>query len=309
METTINDAPAFVDRRTRGLAGQFWSLILQPVAFFTRMASTPATSQWVWIALLVLILVGVSAVQQTDLQEPETSAPVDSPEIFDPGISSGPFGGPPPEGTPQQSTTTDPADVANKWSTALERGGSIVLQWLGLAALLNAIPLLRGRRPLPGRNFQIAVWATVPIGLMGALQLIYFAMGGAYGHDGISGLLLEWDQYLEFDELQQDALLALASTFTIFWLWSLMLLYLGGRFALNGRRWSVLLVMIMWIAILTFAPVLSGSVDAQAFIEENAPAEDSFEQPLEEMPPFEEPIIEDEGSPVEEPRPHIDRKG
>ena len=274
------------------------------------MASTATTSQWVWIALLILILVGVSAVQQADLQEGETAAPVDSP-VNDPGIIDGPFGGPPPEGTPEPTSTTDPADVANKWSTALERGGSIVLQWLGLAVLLNIIPMLRGRRPQPGRNFQVAVWATVPLGLMAALQLIYFAMGGAYGHDGISGLLLEWDRYLEFDDLQQDALLALASTFTIFWLWSLMLLYLGGRYALNGRRWSVLLVMILWIAILTFAPVLSGSVDAQEFIEENTPAkfDDSFEQPLEEMPSFEEPIIEDGGNPVEEPRPRIDRKG
>jgi hypothetical protein len=302
METTINDVPVFADRRSRGLAGQFWSLILQPGAFFRRMASAPATSQWVWIAVLILILAGVSAVQQTDLQEVDTAAPVDSPEIFDPGMSSGPFGGPPPEGTPQQESSADPEEVASKWSTALESGGTLILHWIGLAILLSMETLLRGRRPLPNRNLQIAVWASIPLGMMAAIQLIYFAMGGEYGQHGISGLLLEWDRYLEFNDWQQDAILSLASSFTIFWLWSLMLVYLGGRFALNGRRWSVMIVMLMWISILTFAPVVLGSVDAQTFIEENIPAPDnSIEQPFEETP-FESPMIEDEGIPAEQPQ-------
>jgi hypothetical protein len=45
-------------------------------------------------------------------------------------------------------------------------------------------------------------------------------------------------------------------------LWSLALLYFGARYALQGKWWSSLLVVILWVLVVTVAPIVSGDIDA-----------------------------------------------
>ena len=41
-----------------------------------------------------------------------------------------------------------------------------------------------------------------------------------------------------------------------------MLIYIGGRKALNGKSWAVALVVVVWVLILVFVPVITGAIAA-----------------------------------------------
>lgn len=300
-EVSVYQGSITANRRSQGFFGQFWGVLLQPVSFFKRLDTITSTSQWISVGLLILLLTGISAVQQDKSingVQNDSSTEVDGGEPISDPFMGGPIGGPPPGEIPgdQTSSTTSGADASETWGTGLLAAGILVLQWLGLAVVLSEVSLLRGKRPQLGKNMQIAVWASLPLGLMAALQLIYFAMGGTYGQAGLSGLLLEWKAYMDFSELQQNILLALTRHLTIFWLWSLLLIYLGARFTLNGRRWVSWLAVVIWLAVLILVPVFAGQVDAEAFIEENTAA--TADDQVDEMPPMEEmPFMEGEGMP------------
>lgn len=263
--------------RPRSLVGQVGMVLLEPGAFFRALPFVESSRQWVWAALLILALVGISAVRQDALlngggsNTPASMEPVfPDADISGGGVISGgggvlipsdPFGGgEAPPIAPEPAAAS--GDVSATWTTALLAASSVILSWFILAVLLCEVSLFNGVAPSLGRNVQVAIWTSVPLGLMAALQLLYYAAGGTVGQPGISGLLAEWQGYAELPTFSRSLLLSLTSRMTLFWLWSLVLLYIGGRMALNGKAWAVMIVVVVWVIIIVVAPVLTGAITA-----------------------------------------------
>lgn len=258
--------------RARGLASQTYTVLLQPGAFFRSINALEYTRQWLWIGLVILVLVGLSAVRQASLTT-DSAAPV-VPDFGLPpeggdfsggggGISVSPLGGPPPDaGIPDSSLGggASSSNIAATWTTALIAASGVLLGWAIQTALLAEVSLLRGFAPHLGRNLQIAIWSSVPLGLMAALQLLYYAAGGTGGASGVSGLLAEWEGYSQLPTFSQSILLSLTSRLTLFWLWSLVLIYIGARRTLGGRWWSSILVVIAWVVVVVVLPVITGAI-------------------------------------------------
>jgi hypothetical protein len=158
--------------------------------------------------------------------------------------------------------STGSSNIAGTWTTALIAASGIVLGWVIQTALLAEVSLFRGFAPRLGRNLQIAIWSSVPLGLMAALQLLYYAAGGTTGAAGVSGLLSDWEGYGQLSPFAQAVLLSLTSRLTFFWVWSLVLIYIGARQALSGRWWSSLLVVIAWMVVVVVVPVITGAIEA-----------------------------------------------
>ncbi len=256
--------------RPRGVMSQVMTVALQPTYFFRTLPNASDTRQWFWVAALILILVGLSAVRQESLQSSGgtdnfTPPIIDSPS---PGIERPGDGGFPgafpgdPGSVPPPVTPGAQTDISSTWTTALISGSHIILGWLILAVLLSEVPLLNGVGPSLGQNLQIAIWTTVPLGVMAGLQLVYFAAGGAPREAGLMGLLNYWEGYKQLPTFVQSLLLSLTSRLTLFWLWTLVLLYIGARNALRGKRWAAWLVIVMWVAVLVVVPVLTGAIAA-----------------------------------------------
>lgn len=259
--------------RPRGLVGQISTVLLEPRSFFRALPLNEGSRQWVWAAVLILALVGFSAVRQEALSGSAASSTTSPPALGQGGSSpfpsdSGGFPGgalPSPFDAGAGTNTGGSASGSNvsaTWTTALLAASSVILGWVVQMVMLCEVSLFNGTAPRLGRNLQIAVWATVPVGLMAALQLLYFAAGGTAGQPGLSGLLAEWDVYADMPVFGKSVLLSLTSRLTLFWLWSLVLLYIGGRMALRGRTWAVLLVVVAWALLVVLLPVLTGAVAA-----------------------------------------------
>ena len=251
--------------RQRGLWGQIWMALLQPGQFFRTIPALNQTRQWLWVGLLILALVGFSAIRQAAAPAADPNAfqvPTDigqpAPNPFGGGDFGIPDGGVPPVGTDTGST----ANVSTTWTTALLAASSIVLGWFIQTVLLCEVSLLRGFSPRLGRNFQIAIWASLPLGVMAVVQLLYYAAGGSITAAGLSGLVPEIPGYVNFSPYVQAIILSFATQFTLFWLWSLALIYIGARRALQGRWWSSVLVVIAWAVIIVVVPVLTGAIKA-----------------------------------------------
>ncbi len=257
--------------RSRSLPAQVSTVLLQPGVFFRTLPALAETRSWLWAAVLVLLLIGLSAVQRASLEGSGTQTP-DGGVTVDPGFggdigvpSDGiDLGGPPSGFVPQPTdsgTAGGSVDVASTWTTALVAASGVVLGWGILTVLLSEASLLRGYRPQLGRNLQIAIWASLPLGLMSGLQLVYYGAGGAPGQAGIAGLLPDLPGYADFAPLVKNLLHVLFSQFTLFWLWSLLLVYAGGRWSLGSRGWMALLVVLMWVAVQVIVPVATGAVN------------------------------------------------
>jgi hypothetical protein len=89
------------------------------------------------------------------------------------------------------------------------------------------------------------------------IQQIYFAAGGEPGQVGLSLLLERWEGFATLPAFSRAVLMTFFTNLTLFWLWSLLLLYLGGRYVLNGKRAAVMLVVVAWVIISTFVPALT----------------------------------------------------
>ncbi len=282
--------------RPRSLWSQVWTVALQPTAFFQALPQTPSSSrQWFWVAVLILVLTGFSAVRQealrggSDTTTDFSSAPL--PGFSDPfsggGSSSDLSGLPgqfPGEGptSPIVPDTSGSSDTASTWVTALISGSHIILGWAILSILLCEVSLFNGVSPNLGQNIQIAIWTTVPLGIMAGLQLVYYAAGGQPGTDGIAGLLPLWSGYDQQPQFVRSLLLSLASRTTLFWLWSLVLVYIAARIALQGKHWAIIPVVLAWVVILTVVPVLTGAIAAP----EVAPGQSSDLPPIiDDLPP------------------------
>jgi hypothetical protein len=261
---TTSSSLGFPYRQRRGLVGNATTALLQPITFYRTF---PAARHWLWAALFVLVMVGWSSVRQEALRQETPAAGVafelPPAEQFpaDPGIGGIPGGVPPglaPTGAP--TTATAAPDISETLMTALVAAGGVVLAWVIQALLLILVSMLRGFAPSFGRNIQIAVWASLPLGVMALLQLIYIAAGGQGGRMGLSLLLDQWPGYAALPPFTQAALVSLLTQFTLFWLWSLILLYMGARHALDGSPTAAMLVVVFWGLIAVFAPVLTGAV-------------------------------------------------
>lgn len=259
--------------RPRSLWGQVWTVALQPNNFFQVLPQTPSSSrQWFWVAVLILALNGFSAVRQDALVNGTGDGSITPPVSQSSGGDFSGGGGFPtgPAGSAGFDTSsnvpsdsgTGTSDISSTWVTALISGTSILVGWFVLALILCEVPLFNGVRPSFGQNLQIAIWTTVPLGIMAGLQVIYLAAGGKVGAGGISGLLDVWKGYNDLSPLLRSILLSLTSRLTVFWVWTLILIYIGGRQALEGKPWAVGLVVVIWVLILVIFPVLTGSIGA-----------------------------------------------
>jgi hypothetical protein len=249
--------------RQRGLVAQIWMALLQPGQFFRALPALDQTRQWLWVGLLILTLIGLSAVRQMAAPGADSNAFLPPADINQPdsnifgGSDFGiPDAGIPPGGLPTSSTN----NVSTTWTTALVAASGMVLGWFIQTVLLCEVSLLRGFSPRLGRNIQIAIWASLPLGVMAVLQLLYYTAGGSISGAGISGLVVDLPGYRDLSPHIQAIVLSFATQLTFFWLWSLALIYIGARRALQGRRWSSLLVVIAWTIILVVVPVLTGAV-------------------------------------------------
>jgi hypothetical protein len=253
--------------RSRGVLSQVMTVTLQPTYFFRALPNVSDTRQWFWVAALILILIGLSAVRQESLNSTDGAAAFVPPVIENPSPDTGRFDqGGFPEAFPGETGNLQqpgaPTDITSTWTTALISGSHIILSWLILSVLLSEVSLFNGVSPSLGQNLQIAIWTTVPLGVMAGLQLIFFAAGGTLREPGLMGLLTYWEGYQQLPTFVQSLLLSLTSRLTIFWLWTLALLYIGARNALRGKRWAVALVVVMWVAVLVVLPVLTGAIAA-----------------------------------------------
>jgi hypothetical protein len=281
--------------RPRSLWGQVWMALLQPGYFFRTLPLMEDTRTWLWAAVLILALTGISAVRQDQMLNGGggSAPPVDfggNATGGDLGGSKGEFQIAPIDGggggggeipfDPGNVPTTPGAvstrDVSTTWTTALLASAAIVVGWFVLTAILSEVTLFNGRVPSLGQNLQVAIWATIPFALMALLQLIYYAAGGQPRSDGLSGLLAEWNAYTSLPSFWQSVILSLTSRLTLFWLWSLILIYIGARNALRGKRWASAIVVVVWAVLLVVVPVVTGTVKAP---EDNVPdilSPDSF---------------------------------
>jgi hypothetical protein len=283
-EIELQDVPLTQRRRTRGLLSQISAVLLQPVYFFRTLPHLSETRQWLWAGLLILFLIGFSAVRYNVVTQTSASdaggggqtPPIDfgQGELEGDGgglIQGGDFGGgidfggipdDPSLGGGGEVTTGEQADVSETLTIGFIAASEIVINWLIISVLLIVVSLLRGRLPRFGHNFQIAIWATLPLALMALLQVLFYAAGGTGGQPGLAGLLVEWEFYQQQNPMAQDLMYSLAIRLTIFWLWTLALLYFGARNALHGPRIGALFIALFWAVIVVVVPVVTGAVAA-----------------------------------------------
>lgn len=229
------DFAGFQRNRRRGVWSQIGAILLRPVAFFRNLAPLGQTRQWLWVALIILALIGFSAVEQHNGAIPGR-APGDTPTLpndFNPG-----------------STVTD------TWTAALTAASGVIMQWLLMGLLFMEASLLSGQRPSYSAGLHIAIWASVPLGLMAALQIVYMLVGGTIGAPGVAGIVAILPGYAALPGVLRAALDALAGQLTLFWLWSLALAYIGLRYTLRARWWAALFTVLTWAGLVVLVPVI-----------------------------------------------------
>jgi hypothetical protein len=209
---------------------------------------------------------------------------------FDPGFPPDSGG----NGVPNSGTN----NPVSSWMTALTAAGTQVVQWFVLTLLLSEVTLFNGLKPQLGKNLPIVIWASIPLALMVALQLTFITGGGTISATGFSGFLDEWSRFAGLNIYLQSFVHALASQLTLFWLWNLVLLYIGARHVLKGKRSIVIMVIAIWVLMLGVAY----SFQSYDLLMENTPAN---EEPMpEEFIPDGEILPEDMQS--EKPMPDTD---
>lgn len=264
--------------RPRSLWGNLWTVTLHPSLFYRSLPMLADTRQWLWAAVIILALVGINAVRHADLITTADSggATTEMPTEFMPGgdITGGrgevigempsDFGGLPPEGMmPTGETTTTDSNISENLTTALVAASGVIVGWLILTVLLCEVSLFNSRGPRLGQNFQIAIWSSIPLALMAGLQMLYWGSGGEIGAPGIAGLVERVPGYPFMNLFTKSLLLSLFSRLTLFWLWSLVLVYVGGRHALAGKSWAVMIVVVAWAAVSVVTPVVTGAIQAE----------------------------------------------
>lgn len=264
----IIDDYADIENPSRGVVGLIGLLLLHPRQFFRQMESVSSKHTLV-VMLIILLLLSFSAIRQTP-------ASMDSLAIGEDLGYEGEF------------SSVAQSDPSQSWMTGLTAAGTQVVYWLGLAVILSEVSLFNGKAPQFGRNLRIAVWASLPLGLMAAVQMLFLAGGGSVGAAGFTGFLREWQGYSEMNSYLQLAVRAVASQINLFSFWSAFLLYSGARDGLKGKRLSVGLALAMWLSILVLGMSFQEYQKmSPAFSQDENYADYQFEGeafPVEEMP-------------------------
>jgi hypothetical protein len=261
-----------------GVWGQIRTLLFHPETFFKALSTS--ASAWIFIAIVLMLLTGVSEVQRqqrlsgasTDgssidfgMPPTDTGFPVtdpSSPEMPGGGVPLPPTdaggGGGPTTGTP----------ITPQLEQILGAGGSILGMWLLLTPLLAIVPFFNRTPPRWSRALKVAIWASVPLGLMALLQLVYYSAGGKAGEPGLVGIVDELPFYASLSAVQKSLVLSAASKVTLFHGWTLALMYLGARHTLRGKSAVAAVVIAVWLMLMVFLPVATGAYK----IEEELPA-------------------------------------
>lgn len=192
-----------VERAPRGLVGAMSGALFAPVALFRTLAMPRQRSrQWLWAALVLLVVIGWSSVRRDAWLEAaqtpggSSGAPVmiNPVEMGMPGMGMGsglldlmPPGGMPgdPGAAPAESTS-----FSATLMTGLVAASGVIGMWLAQSLVLMVVPMLRGYPPHLGRALQVAVWASIPLGVMAAARLAYMALGGDVLEGGVGVPLL-----------------------------------------------------------------------------------------------------------------------
>ncbi len=248
----------FRPNRRQGVGRQIGAVLLHPVDFFTRLPALSATRQWLWVALIILGLLGFSAVRQAEAVPTTTVTPgitgpretASPPGIADSGAA------PAPRGDPTQ-TLAPTNGITTTWTTALTAAAGMLLQWLVMGLLFMEASLLSGARPSFSAGLHVAIWASVPLGLMAALQIVYMLAGGSIGAPGVSGLVAAIPGYAGLPVLVRAVLEALAGQLTLFWLWALALALVGLRYSLRARWGAALFTVGMWAGLVILIPAIA----------------------------------------------------
>lgn len=216
----MSNQPPASSPYNRRTSGSLWSdlqnVLLHPVAFFRQLPARDGRA-WLWAGCLILLVIGVSAVRQS---------------------------------TPQS------ADVAfsDQLVTGLLAAGQLVIGWCGLTLTLSLISMLHGRAPALALNWRIAIWSSVPFGLLALAQIGYIALGESIAGSGIAPVVPDIPGYDDLQPVLKILLQSAASQITLFGLWQMALLAVAGHYCLRGRWWSVLLTLLMWAGLALWLP-------------------------------------------------------
>jgi hypothetical protein len=306
----VNQRPR---KPARGLMGQVSMVIFQPAKFFAEMPTTQHNRQWAWMGLLLLIVIGFNSVQQYDVNNSSGSSG-DS-EFVDPmmgmdmggGMMNDPFMPPDMGMGGGDTSSTGASNTSTKWEIGLVAGAGMVFVWFAQVLILSQVSLFKGQAPVLSDNLQIVIWATVPLGLMALFQMFFRWTGGTIGEAGLLGLMVQTSFYQSANPFLQAILKTLASHMTLFWLWSLVLIYIGARHVLQGRMLPSILAVVMWVVMFVAVPHILNPPQADdvplnddmgdfgGFPDGGFPMDDEFGGfSDEEMPPFDDGLNGDE---------------
>jgi hypothetical protein len=259
-----------------GVWGQIRTLLFHPETFFKALGAS--ASAWLFIAVALMLLTGVSEVQRQQRLTPASSDGISidlgAPPMdggFPTGDPSGMPGGGvplPPEEVGGGGTPTTGTPITPQLEQILGASGGILGMWLVLTPLLAIVPFFNRSAPRWSRALQIAIWAAVPLGVMALLQLVYYSAGGQAGEPGLVGIVDELPFYATLSAAQKSIVLSAASKVTLFHIWTLALVYLGARHTLRGKRVVVGVIMAAWLMVMVLLPVATGAYK----IEEELPA-------------------------------------
>jgi hypothetical protein len=214
---------AYSRRKAKGLVAEMQALILRPVSFFEVLPEQSESRSWLMAAFLILALVGYSAVQQLAALPPDFS-----------------------------TSTANP--VQQQVVTGLMAASRLIIAWIGQALVLIPVALFSKKSPRFALNLHIAIWSSLPFAILSIIQIAYIWAGGPIGGSGLAPLL---STILPFEMQMSNMgifLLNMAEHLTLFGVWNLALLYLGGRYSLEGSSPIVLLFLLLWLIILLLIP-------------------------------------------------------
>lgn len=236
------------DTPSRGFVGEIIAVITHPSEFFYILGTKRASQKTVWVAVLILVILSFNVLhtpvandsQGDSVAPPITGIPGEGPP-FDPGF--------PPNGSENNFEESPIGDPTAQWMAVLKTVGAQIVKWGALAWLLALVPAFNGQKSRLKKHIQIAVWSSIPLALMSVLQLAFMNVGGKIASPGFTGFLAELPAFNQQNIYLQSFIHGIASQLTLFWLWSLGLLYLGAKITLHGKRPIVTMVIVIWIVL------------------------------------------------------------
>lgn len=285
---------------SRGFISELLTLISQPIVFFTELGSRQSTPHTLWLAIVILLVMTLTTLQAPSSVDQGGSDFGGSPFEELPGGGSAPFDpGFPMDNGGGIDTGTSETDPTERWTLVLTTIAKQIAQWGALTVVLSLVTLLNGYIPPFAKNLEVAIWASLPLALMAGLQLAFMTGGGTISAHGLSGFLDEWDTVANLNLHLQSVIHALSEQLTLFWLWSLGLLYIGMRYTLRGKIPVVLFTLVMWVVLFTLVSSLRSYgvlTDALPIIEESIMPQDMFPDELipgDDMPAMDIPLAQD----------------